>query len=196
MPGGLAAYGPSDLAGYGDFPNVTAFKNRDGSPMLKPRRKPLATDKVRYVGDPIAFVVAETAAEAREACEAVVVEIEQLDAVPTAADAVREGAPLLYDDIPGNVFLDWQFGEAAKVEAGLAAAAHVTRISVASHRLVINPLEPRTAIGQWEAESGRYTITAGTQGVFGMRGMLAGVLGVDKEKVRVVTGNVGGSFGM
>ena len=192
MPGVLAVYGPQDLAHYGDFPNVTAFKNRDGSPMLKPKRKPLALDKVRYVGDPVAFVVAETAIEAREAAEAVVIEVDQLPAAATAA----EGAPQLYDDIPGNVFLDFQFGDAAKVEAGFAKAAHVARLTIASHRLVINPLEPRTAIGEWDVAEEKYTLTAGSQGVFGMRNMLAGVMGVPKDKLRVLTGNVGGSFGM
>ncbi len=196
MPGVVAAYGAEDLDGYGAFPNVTSFKNRDGSPMLKPDRRPLAQDRVRYVGDPVAFVVAETLAEAREAAEVVAIEIDALPAAVTAADAAREGAPVLYDAIPGNLFLDFQYGDAAKVEAGFAVAAHVTTLDLASHRLVINPLEPRTALAEWDEASGKLTLTAGTQGVFGMRGMLAGVLGIDKEMLRVVTGQVGGSFGM
>jgi carbon-monoxide dehydrogenase large subunit len=196
MPGVIAVYGPQDLAHYGDFPNVTAFKNRDGSAMLKPKRKPLALDKVRYVGDPVAFVVAETLVEAREAAEAVLIEVDQLPAAATAAEAAAKGAPELYDDIPGNLFLDFQYGDEAKVEAGFAKAAHVTRLTIASHRLVINPMEPRTAIGEWDPGEGKYTLTAGTQGVFGMRNMVSGVMGVDKDKVRIVTGNVGGSFGM
>lgn len=196
MPGVLAAYGPQDLAHYGDVPNVTAFRNRDGSPMLKPRRKPLALDKVRYVGDPVAFVVAGTEAEAREAAEAVAIEVDQLPAAATAAEAAAEGAPQLYDDIPGNLFLDFQYGDAAGVEVAFAGAAHVTRLRLASHRLVINPLEPRAAIGQWDPAEEKYTLTAGSQGVFGMRNMVSGMLGVPKEKVRILTGNVGGSFGM
>ncbi|WP_299567186.1 xanthine dehydrogenase family protein molybdopterin-binding subunit [Enterovirga sp.] len=196
MPGVLAVYGPDDLAGYGSFPNVTNFKNRDGSPMLKPDRRPLATDRVRYVGDPVAFVVAETNVQAREAAEAVAIEIDPLPAAVTARDAVAEGAPQLYDHIPGNVVLDFHFGDSDKVAQAMGKAAHITRLDLASHRLVINPLEPRTALGQWEPEGGKYTLTAGTQGVFGMRGMLAGVLGIPKEQLRVVTGQVGGSFGM
>ena len=196
MPGVLAAYGPSDLAHYGAFPNVTSFKNRDGSPMLKPDRRPLAADRVRYVGDPVAFVVAESAIEARDAAEAVILDIESLPAAVTAADAAAPDAPQLYDHIPGNLFLDFQYGDAHGVEAGLAAAAHVTRLDLASHRLVINPMEPRSAIGEYDPDLEKFTITAGTQGVFGMRGMLAGVLGVPNEKVRVVTGQVGGSFGL
>lgn len=196
MPGVIAVYGAADLAHYSPFPNVTAFKNRDGSPMKKPDRRPLAIDRVRYVGDAIAFVVAESAVEAREAAEAVAIDIEALPAVVTAADALREGAPLLYDDIPNNVFLDFHFGDADKVEAGFAAAAHVTRLDLASHRLVINPLEPRTALGEFDPQAEKFTLTAGTQGVFGMRSMLAGVLGVKADRLRVVTGQVGGSFGM
>ena len=196
MPGVLAVYGPEDLAHYGDAPNIMNFKNRDGSPMLKPKRKPLARDKVRYVGDPVAFVVAETLVEAREAAEAVLIEVDQLPAAATAAEALAEGAPLLYDDIPGNLFLDFQYGDEAKVEAGFAKAAHVTKLSIDSHRLVINPLEPRTAIGEWDAGEEKFTLTAGTQGVFGMRNMMSAVMGVRKEKMRILTGNVGGSFGM
>ncbi|WP_245513009.1 xanthine dehydrogenase family protein molybdopterin-binding subunit [Enterovirga rhinocerotis] len=196
MPGVLAVYGAQDLAHYGDFPNVTAFKNRDGSAMLKPKRKPFAADRVRFVGDPVAFVVAETLVEAREAAEAVAIEIDPLPAVPTARDAVAEGAPSLYDEIPGNVFLDYQYGDAEGVEAGIAKAAHVTKLAIDSHRLVINPLEPRSAIGEWDPEQEKYTLTAGSQGAFGMRNMLAGVLGTGRDKVRVLTGNVGGSFGM
>ncbi|HMO29423.1 xanthine dehydrogenase family protein molybdopterin-binding subunit [Enterovirga sp.] len=196
MPGVLAVYGPQDLAHYGDFPNVTAFRNRDGSPMLKPRRKPLALDKVRYVGDPVAFVVAGTVAEAREAAEAVVIEVEQLPAAPTAGAAAAEGAPQLYDDIPGNLFLDFQYGDEARVEEAFARAAHVARLRLSSHRLVINPLEPRAAIGEWDPAEEKYTLTAGSQGAFGMRNMVSGVLGVPKEKLRILTGNVGGSFGM
>ena len=90
MPGVLAAYGPNDMAGYGAFPNVTAFKNRDGSPMLKPTRKPFMADRVRYVGDPVALVVAETSSEAREAAEAVVLEIDALPAARTAAHGGRQ----------------------------------------------------------------------------------------------------------
>ena len=197
MPGVAGAFAAADLAGYGTTPNLMGFiKNRDGSAMTKPDRRPFATDKVRYVGDALAFVVAESAAEAREAAEAVVLDIEPLPAVPTAAEAVREGAPLLYEDVPGNVFLDFHFGDADAVEAAFAKAAHVTRLDLASHRLVVNPLEPRSALGEYDAETGRYTLRAGSQGVFGMRSMLAGVLGIPVEKLRVLTGNVGGSFGM
>lgn len=196
MPGVLGAYAAEDLAGYGPMPNIMSLKNRDGSPMAKPARPPLASGKVRYVGDPIAFVVAESAAEAREAAEAVVLDIETLPAAVTAEQALQPGAPLLYDEVPGNLALDYQFGDAAAVESAFAWAAHVTRLSLASHRLVINAMEPRAALGAYDPETGRFTLRAATQGVFGMRGMLAGVLKVPVEELRVLTGHVGGSFGM
>lgn len=196
MPGVLGAYAAADLAGYGVMPNMMSLKNRDGSPMAKPARPPLASGKVRYVGDPVAFVVAESAAEARDAAEAVELDIETLPAVVTAADALRPGAPLLYDDVPGNLALDYQYGDAEKVDAAFAVAAHVTRLSLDSHRLVVNSMEPRCALGDYDAGTGRFTLHAATQGVFGMRGMLAKMLGVENDKLRVLTGHVGGSFGM
>ncbi len=96
------------------------FNNRDGSPMKKPLRTALATGKVRYVGDPVAFVVAETVLAAKDAAEAVGVEIEPLAAVTTAEDAARASAPLLYDDVPGNVSLDYHYGDAEAVKAAFA----------------------------------------------------------------------------
>ena len=119
MPGVLGVYTAADLKGYGPLKCIVPFKNRDGSPMKKPRRGALATDKVRYVGDPVAFVVAETVLAAKDAAEAVSVEIEPLAAVTSAEEAAREGAPLLYDDVPGNVALDYHYGDAEAVERRL-----------------------------------------------------------------------------
>jgi carbon-monoxide dehydrogenase large subunit len=195
-PGVLGVYTGADLAGYGAFGNGMAFKNRDGSPMARPPRRALATDKVRYVGQPVAFVVATTAEAAREAAEAVGLDIESLDAAVTPEEAGREGAPLLYEEAPGNVLLDYHYGDTDAVTKAFAKAAHVTRLELDSHRLVVNPLEPRSALAEYDAESGRYTLHVGSQGVFGMRAQLANVLGVETDGLRIVTGNVGGSFGM
>ena len=196
MPGVLAAFKADDFAGYAPMPNMMSLKNADGSPMAKPMRRAFASDRVRYVGDPVAVVVAETAAEARDAAEAVELDVATLPAAVTAAEAAAPNAPLLYDDVPGNVCLDFRFGDLEAADAAMARAAHVTRLGLASDRLVINPLEPRSAVGEYDAESGRYTLRAGTQGVFGMRAMVAGVLGIPVDKLRVLTGQVGGSFGM
>jgi aerobic carbon-monoxide dehydrogenase large subunit len=198
MPGVLAAYTGADLkaAGYGNFKCVVGFKNRDGSDMRKPVRPALAIDKVRFVGDPIAFVVAETAAQARDAAEAVEVDIDPLPAVTRASEAAKPGAPQLYDDAPGNVALDYHYGDADKVAAAFAAAAHVTRLSLVNSRVVVNAMEPRAAIGAFDPASGRWTLHTGCQGAFGMKGQLTDILSVPGDKVHVLAGNVGGSFGM
>ena len=124
MPGVLAAYTGADLAGYGALKCNVGFKNRDGSEMKKPKRPALATDKVRFVGDPIGFVVAETPAQARDAVEAVAVDIEPLPAVTRASEAAGPGAPQLYDDAPGNLALHFHYGDSDKVNAAFAAAAN------------------------------------------------------------------------
>jgi carbon-monoxide dehydrogenase large subunit len=196
MPGVLGIYAGADLAGYGPAANGMAINNRDGSAMLKPDRRAFAVDRVRFVGDPVAVVVAETAVEARDAAEAVVLDIETLPAAVTAKDADQPDAPTIYDDVPGNLFLDYHYGDTAAVEAAFAGAAHVTRLSLASHRMVVNALEPRSALAEYDPESERFTLHVGCQGVFGIRATLASTLGVPVEKVRVLTGQVGGSFGM
>ena len=196
MPGVLGVYTGADLADYGPLKCGLPLTNRDGSPMRKPVRPALPTDKVRFVGDPVAFVVAQTLAQAKDAADAVTLDIEPLPAVTRASEAVKAGAPLLYADAPGNVALDWHYGDAAKVAEAFAKAAHVTRLSLDNTRVVVSAMEPRSAIGVHDAESGRWTLHAGSQGVFGMKGQLLGILNAGPDKVRVVTGNVGGSFGM
>jgi carbon-monoxide dehydrogenase large subunit len=157
---------------------------------------PLATDKVRFVGDPIAFVVAETIAQARDAAEAIEVDIEELPAVTYAAEAARPGAPQLYDHIPNNVALDFHYGDTAKIDAAFASAAHVTRLDIVNTRIAVVAMEPRVALAKFDKASERYTIQVPTQGVSGNKAILARILNVPPEKVRVLTANVGGSFGM
>src|SRR5882757_3764861 len=127
MPGVLAIYTGHDLAAYGNLKCVAPFKNRDGSEMKKPVRYSMHTDKVRFVGDPLAIVVAETLAQAKDAAEAVEVDIDVLPAVTKASDAAAPGAPQLYDDVPNNVALDYHYGDATKVTEAFASAAHVTK---------------------------------------------------------------------
>ena len=157
---------------------------------------PLMTDKVRYVGDPVAFVVAETLAQARDAGEAVVLDIEPLPAVTSAEEAAKPGAPQLYDHIPNNVALDYHFGDTAKVDAAFAAAAHVTKLDIVNTRVAVVAMEPRAALASYDKASERFTIQVPTQGVAGNRANLAKNLKVPNEKVRILTANVGGSFGM
>src|SRR5438270_1120317 len=194
MPGVLAVYTAADLAAYGPHKCALDFKQRDGSPMKRPVRKSLASDKVRFVGDPVACVVAETAVQAKDAAEALELDIEPLPAVASASEAAAPGAPQLYDDAPGNVQLDFLFGDPQKVAEAFGRAAHVTKLSLRNTRVVVAAMEPRSALCQYE--EGRFTLVAQGQGVFAMRNQLADILGVKHESVPVLTPNVGGSFGM
>jgi carbon-monoxide dehydrogenase large subunit len=196
MPGVLGIFTGADLSAYGTLKCAVPFKNRDGSEMKKPARHSMHTDKVRFVGDPIAVVIAETLAQAKDAAEAVEADIEVLPAVTKARDAAAPGAPLLYDNVPGNVALDYLYGDPAKVAEAFASAAHVTRLTLVNSRLVVNAMEPRSAIASFDKTSSRYTMNIGCQGAFGLKGQLVDLLGVPGDKVHVLTGNVGGSFGM
>lgn len=197
MPGIVAVYTAADLAEYGAFMNAMSLTGRGGAPMIKAERRALATDRVRFVGDPVACVVGASISEARDAAEAVGLEIDALPAVTDPEAALAPGAEQLYEAAPGNLVLDYQYGQAEEVEQAFAAAAHVTRVPLADNRIIVNPMEPRSAVGCYDAESGRWTLHVGSQGVFGLRNTIAkDILGVPHEKLRVVTGHVGGSFGM
>ena len=198
MPGVLGVWTAADLdaAGYGPLKTLIPVPNRDGTPMKMPVRRSLATGKVRFVGDPVAFVVAETLAQAKDAAEAVVVDIDSLPAVTDSREAARPGAPLVFDDAPGNVCVDYHYGDTSKVAEAFARASHVTRLRLVSNRIVVCAMEPRSAIGHYDAASDRCTLHAGSQGVFGLKHQMADLLGIEPAKMRVLTGNVGGSFGM
>ncbi len=192
-PGVHAVITAADLADYGDMTCAMPLKNADGSALRTTRRPALAGDKLRFVGDPVAVVVAETKAQAKDAAELVELDVEILDAVTEASAAAA--APLLYEDIAENCVLDFAFGDAGKVAAAFASAAHVQKLPIRNSRIVVAAMEPRSAIGEFA--EGRYVLHVGCQGVFGLRNQLADdVLKVPKDQVRVRTGNVGGSFGM
>jgi len=198
MPGLLAIYTAADLSagGIGPLPPRQVMNNRDGTPMLAPIRYALATDKVRHVGEAVAVVIAETVAAGKDAAEAVAVEVDPLPAVtePQLADA--PDGPQLYDGVPGNVGLDFHYGDSDDVAAAFASAAHITRLDLRSNRIVVNPMEPRAALAEYDPEREHWTLHVGCQGVFGFRNYIAGVLGVGRDKVRILTDRVGGSFGM
>jgi carbon-monoxide dehydrogenase large subunit len=198
QPGVLGAYSAADLAAAGINPIKCGMvvQGRDGKPWLTPARPVLAGDKVRFSGEAVALVVAETPAQAKDAAEAVEVEIDPLPAAPDVVAALASGAPQVHDSVPGNVAVDYHWGDSAKVADAFAKAAHVTKLSLVSNRIVINPLEPRAAVGQYDAGSGKYTLTVCSQGVFGMKGGTAATLGTTPDKMHVLTHNVGGSFGM
>ena len=197
-PGVLGVWTGADLAAENYSPFTCGFplKSRDGTPLLQTNRQALATDKVRFVGDPVAFVVAETLAQARDAAEAVELDIEPLPAVTSAKEAAQPGAPQLYDHIPNNVALDYHYGDTAAVEAAFAGAAHVTKLNMENTRVVVAAMEPRSALASYDKKTDRFTIQVPTQSVAGNRANLAKNLGVPNEKIHLLTDNVGGSFGM
>lgn len=196
MPGVLAVYTGRDLAHYGPLTCKLPLDNRDGSPMRKPLRPALPLDRVRFVGDPVAFVVATSESAAHDAAEAVTLDIDPLPVVIEAHDAVASDAPQLYDDVAGNVALDYHSGDSKKVALAFSSAAHVTRLNLVNSRIVINAMEPRAALADFNAPSGRFTLYVPTQGVIGSRATLAEILKMPASEIRVVAVNVGGSFGM
>jgi aerobic carbon-monoxide dehydrogenase large subunit len=196
MPGVLAVYTAADLSAYGPLKCNMPLKSRDGSPIRYTPRPALAGDKVRFVGDPVACVVAETLAQAKDSAEAVSIDIEPLKPVLKPADAVKPGAPIVFDDVPNNTALDYHYGDAAKVAEAFSRAKHVTRLETSNQRMVVNAMEPRAAIGEYDAAAGKWTLYSSSQGVHGMKTSLMDILSAPADKVRVVTGQVGGSFGM
>jgi carbon-monoxide dehydrogenase large subunit len=196
LPGVLGIYTAADLKGYGPIKPMQMIPNKDGSPMRAPPRPALPAERVRFLGEAVAFVVAESAAQAKDAAEAVALDISPLPVVTTPQRAASPGAPQLHREAPGNITLDYHYGDAAAVAAAFAQAAHVTRLQIVSNRIVVNAMEPRSAVAKYEPGRERFTLHLGCQGVFGMRNMLKDVLATTPDKVHVLTGSVGGSFGM
>ena len=195
MPGVLAVYVADDLTDAGiDAMHAAAGKNHDGTDTPRPRQTPLASGRVRYVGEPVALVVAETVQQARDAAEAVFIDVDPLPAVTTARAAVAEGAPQLYDEAPDNVAMTFHYGDKDAVAAAFAKAAHVTKLAMRSNRIVVAQMEPRAAVAEFK--DGRHVLRVGSQGVFGLRNIAAGVMHVKPEEMHVLTTQVGGSFGM
>ena len=198
-PGVLAVLTGADwvAAGWGDLPVPGGMKRRDGSPMYRPRYPALVTDRVRWVGDYVAFVVAETYHQAVDASELIEVDYEPLPAVVSTADAAAPGAPLVWDDCPGNVCFVHRDGDPAATDAAFAGAAHVVRGHFVVNRVTAVTMEPRGSIGDYNAADGRYTIYTTLQRAHPFRAELAhNVLKVPESRVRVVAPDIGGSFGM
>ena len=161
------------------------------------KRPPLAIDRVRYVGDRVAVVIAATEALARDAAERITIDYEMLPAVVQAADAVRPQASLVHDEIPGNVAFTLHMGNAEAVDPAFAQARHVTRMSLVNNRITAVTMEPRGCIADYDAGTGRYTLYTSTQNVHGVRhGLAHQILHVPEGRIRVVARDVGGGFGM
>jgi len=199
MPGVRGVYTGADMAadGVGGLPVGWGIVGRDGLPMKEPPHPALAVGKVRYVGDAVAFVVADTVEQARAAVEAITVDYRPLPAVVDMAAALQPGSPLVFDDVPGNLCCDWELGDAVAVENAFAKAAHVARLKLVNNRLIGNPMEPRAAIGEYNGGTGQYTLWTTSQFPHVVR-LLMGefVLHIPQHRLRVVAPDVGGGFGV
>ena len=198
MPGVIAVLTGADVAAAGQqqMPAAAPLKWRDGTEQRATPRFSLTQGRVRYVGEPVALVVAETSAQAQDAAEAIAIDYSELPAVITAREALAGGAPQLHEGVPGNLVLDFEGGDEAATNAAFARAARVVKLTAYHTRVVGNPMEPRAAMGSWDPASGMYYLHATTQGVGPMRGQLSAMLGVPPDKVRVVAEEVGGGFGV
>jgi len=199
-PGVLAVLTGADAAadGLGDIPCLVPVTNIDGTPRADTPRPVLARGRVRHVGDPVALVVAEPLAQAKDAAELIEIEYEPLPAVVDTRGATQPGAPRAWDHIADNLCFDIGAGtDKADVDAAIARAAHVTRLELINNRVIANPIEPRAALADFDRVSGRSTLYTPSQGPHVIHGQLAeAVLKIGKEKLRVISGNVGGAFGM
>jgi carbon-monoxide dehydrogenase large subunit len=197
LPGVAGVYTGADLAsdGIGGIPCVIPMKNRDGSARADVPHPILARDFVRHVGDPVAFIVADTVQAARDAAELVAVEYEASGSITDLAAAMDPDAALVWPEVTNNVAFDWETGDKAAVDDLFTGAAHITKLTVVNNRIVVNSMEARAAMADYR--DGRWTLTTNTQGGWGIRDMLGkAVFNVDPKSIRVITPDVGGGFGM
>lgn len=193
--GVLAVLTAADMAtaGYTRGQAHVPFKGR-GETLKSPVSPALAQGRVRYVGEPVAIVVADTAHAAQDAIELIEVRYDSLAAVADSRAALEAGAPLLHDSVPGNLCFDFDYGDLAAVEAAFAGAAHVVRLEQESGRVVGNPMEPKAALAEWDGPV--LELWSSSQGMTGMRDNLAAITGVKPEHIRVHAHDVGGAFGI
>ncbi len=181
----------------GTLPCHVGIKNRDGTPIAKPRRPAIATDRVRHVGDSVGLVLAETLAQARDAAELIDIEFEPLPAAIDMMGALANDAPQVWSEVPGNVGIDWATGDRAAVDAAFARATHVTTLRLINNRLIVNSMEPRGVSAAYDAGTERFTVWSSTQGSHALREWLAtDIFHLPVEQFRVITPDVGGGFGM
>ena len=191
-----------DAAGVGSTSVHPPLAGRNGTKLVMPFRPALARDRVLHVGQPVALVVAETLAAAQDAAELVAVDYEESAAVADVRAALEPGAPQLFPEAPGNIALDWpgpiadDGGNAREIERIMAGAAHIARVTVVNQRLVVATMEPRGATARYDAVSDSYTLRSCSQGVYPQREQLIAMTGLAREKVRIITEDVGGAFGL
>ncbi|MGB0410025.1 MAG: xanthine dehydrogenase family protein molybdopterin-binding subunit [Pikeienuella sp.] len=198
MPGVVKIFTGADFTEIGGLPCGWQITSRDGEVMKEPKHPILADGKVRHVGDPIAAVVAKSLEEARDAAEAIEVDIDELPAVIDMRDAISGSAAAVHDEAPDNLCYDWGFVEENReaVDEAIKGAHHVTTLELVNNRLVANPMEPRVAIGQYDRASDESTLYTTSQNPHVIRLLMgAFVLGIPEHKLRVISPDVGGGFG-
>lgn len=198
VPGVKAVYTAADLQadGIAPMPCAAPVQNQDGSDMVDPPHPALVGDAVRYVGDPVAFIVAETPAAARDAAELIVIDYAVEPAITDLAAAIEPSAPLVWPKAAKNIAFDWGLGDKAATDSLFTKAAHVTRLTVVNNRVVVASMEGRASIAEYDATSGRWTLYANTQGGWLIKNLISQVFQTEPAKFRVVTPDVGGGFGM
>ncbi len=197
-PGVVAVFSGADMQAdnLGGIPCGWQIHNKDGSPMAEPMHPVLAVGKVRFVGDAVAVVVAETREQAKDAAEALAIDYQDLPAVASVLDAVKPGAELVHDEAPGNQCYDWHIGDKAVTEAAFARAARTVKLDLVNNRLIPNAMEPRAAVGEFDKSSGEYTLYTTSQNPHVIRLLMgAFVLHIPEHQLRVVAPDVGGGFG-
>ncbi len=197
-PGVKAIYTAADLNadGIGSLPCAVSLDNRDGSTMASPPHPVLADGAVRHVGDPVAFIVADTAKAARDAAELITVDYDIQPSITDLAKVTDAASPLVWPEVKRNMVFDWEFGDKAKTDAQFAKAAHVTSLTVVNNRIIVSSMEARVSIADYDATTGRWTMYANTQGGWLVKGLIAPMFNAEPEKFRIVTPDVGGGFGM
>ncbi len=197
-PGVAAVFTGADMAAesIGGLPCGWQIHSKDGSPMAEPPHPVIAVGKVRHVGDPVAVVIAETRQQAKDAAELLSIDYTDLPGVATMADALAPGAASEHDDVPSNICYDWHIGDKAVVDGVFAGAHKVVRLELTNNRLIPNAMEPRAAIGDYDVNSGEYTLYTTSQNPHVIRLLMgAFVLSIPEHKLRVYAPDVGGGFG-
>jgi carbon-monoxide dehydrogenase large subunit len=199
LPGVLAVLTGEDIKrdGVSGIPCGWCVTGKGGIPMKEPPHPALAQGKVRHVGDPVAFVIADTLAAARDAAAAVVVDYESLPPVTSLRSALEAGAPAVFDEIPDNICYDWELGDLGATEAAFKRAHHVAQIKLVNNRLVGNPMEPRAAIAEYDPATAQHTLWTTSQFPHIVKLLMGNfVLKIPQHKLRVIAPDVGGGFGV
>ncbi len=198
IAGVRAVYTADDLTadGIGTLPCAAPVQNTDGSAMATPPHPVLAEGMVRHVGDPVAFVVAESIQAGRDAMEAIAVDYDVLPSATDLATTMDASAAQVWPEAKGNLSFDWSIGDKAATDAAFAKATHVTSLTVVNNRIVVSSIEARAALADYDAATGRWTLYANTQGGWLVKNLIGPVFGVEPDRFRVITPDVGGGFGM